>query len=136
MARIAPSVPSRAARSAHATSATRRLLGLCPIWTPSAQTGRSLPPHCPSPPAPELGHGRREIRSVAWRVVAEDDRKIPQGRLRRSAKLGGTLGSQAARYAGTKAAGLARSEEGASEKLEARHLETALKMVETLGEMK
>jgi predicted unusual protein kinase regulating ubiquinone biosynthesis (AarF/ABC1/UbiB family) len=68
--------------------------------------------------------------------VAEDDRKIPQGRLRRSAKLGGTLGSQAARYAGTKAAGLARSEEGAAERLEARHLETALKMVATLGEMK
>jgi predicted unusual protein kinase regulating ubiquinone biosynthesis (AarF/ABC1/UbiB family) len=68
--------------------------------------------------------------------VAEDDRKIPQGRLRRSAKLGGTLGSQAARYAGTKAAGVARSKDGADEKLEARHLETALKMVRTLGEMK
>jgi predicted unusual protein kinase regulating ubiquinone biosynthesis (AarF/ABC1/UbiB family) len=65
-----------------------------------------------------------------------DEMKIPKGRARRSAKLGSALGGQAARYAGTKAAGLARSEEEAAEKLEARHLETALKMVATLGEMK
>ena len=62
--------------------------------------------------------------------------KIPKGSLRRSAKLGTALGSQAAKYAGTKAAGVARSETEAEEKLEARHLETALKMVRTLGEMK
>ena len=62
--------------------------------------------------------------------------KIPKGRVRRSAKLGTAMGSQAARYAGTKAASVARSKEGAEEKLEARHLETALKMVRTLGEMK
>jgi predicted unusual protein kinase regulating ubiquinone biosynthesis (AarF/ABC1/UbiB family) len=68
--------------------------------------------------------------------VAGDDMKIPKGRVRRSAKLGTTMGTQAARYAGTKAAGVARSQEGAEEKLEARHLETALKMVRTLGEMK
>jgi predicted unusual protein kinase regulating ubiquinone biosynthesis (AarF/ABC1/UbiB family) len=65
-----------------------------------------------------------------------DDRKIPQGRVRRSAKLGTALGGQAARYAGTKAATLGRSQEDTAEKLEARHLETALKMVATLGEMK
>jgi predicted unusual protein kinase regulating ubiquinone biosynthesis (AarF/ABC1/UbiB family) len=69
-------------------------------------------------------------------AVADDDRKIPKGRVRRSAKLGTALGGQAARYAGTRAAGVARSEEGAQEKLEARHLETALTMVRTLGEMK
>jgi predicted unusual protein kinase regulating ubiquinone biosynthesis (AarF/ABC1/UbiB family) len=68
--------------------------------------------------------------------VADDERKIPQGRVRRSAKLGTALGGQAARYAGTKAAGLARSEKEAQERLEARHLETALAMVRTLGEMK
>src|SRR5262245_44819928 len=62
--------------------------------------------------------------------------KIPKGRARRSAKLGTALGTSAARYAGTKAVSIARSEEGAEEKLEARHLETALKMVRTLGEMK
>jgi predicted unusual protein kinase regulating ubiquinone biosynthesis (AarF/ABC1/UbiB family) len=65
-----------------------------------------------------------------------DDRKIPKGRIRRSTKLGTALGGQATKYAGTKAAGIARSEEGAQERLEARHLETALKMVSVLGEMK
>ncbi|MGH2950606.1 MAG: ABC1 kinase family protein [Solirubrobacterales bacterium] len=65
-----------------------------------------------------------------------DERKIPKGRVRRSAKLGTALGGQAARYAGTKAAGVARSEEAAAEKLDTRHLETAMKMVSILGEMK
>ena len=65
-----------------------------------------------------------------------EDRKIPKGRVRRSAKLGTVLGGQATRYAGTRAAGVARSKEGAEEKLEARHLETAMKMVGVLGEMK
>jgi predicted unusual protein kinase regulating ubiquinone biosynthesis (AarF/ABC1/UbiB family) len=65
-----------------------------------------------------------------------DDHKIPKGRVRRSAKLGSVLGVQGARYAGTKAAGVARSEEGAKEKLENRHLETALKLMGALGEMK
>jgi predicted unusual protein kinase regulating ubiquinone biosynthesis (AarF/ABC1/UbiB family) len=65
-----------------------------------------------------------------------EDRKIPKGRVRRSAKLGSAVGMQATRYAGTKAAGIARSEEGAQQKLEARHLETALKIASTLGEMK
>ncbi len=71
--------------------------------------------------------------------MADDERrneKIPQGRLRRTAKLGGTLGGQAARYAGTRAAGLTRSEQQAQERMEARHLETAMAMVRTLGEMK
>jgi predicted unusual protein kinase regulating ubiquinone biosynthesis (AarF/ABC1/UbiB family) len=67
--------------------------------------------------------------------VAED-RKIPKGRVRRSAKLGTTLGVQGARYAGTKAASIARSEEGRKEKLENRHLEAAIKLMGTLGEMK
>src|SRR5688500_17938206 len=62
--------------------------------------------------------------------------KIPKGRVRRSAKLGTAMGPQAAKYAGTKAAGVARAGEGAEEKLEARHLETALTLVRTLGEMK
>jgi predicted unusual protein kinase regulating ubiquinone biosynthesis (AarF/ABC1/UbiB family) len=67
--------------------------------------------------------------------VAED-RKIPKGRVRRSAKLGSVLGVQATRYAGTKAASVARSQESAREKLENRHLETAMKVVGALGEMK
>jgi predicted unusual protein kinase regulating ubiquinone biosynthesis (AarF/ABC1/UbiB family) len=65
-----------------------------------------------------------------------DEAKIPKGRVHRSAKLGTALGTQAARYAGTRAAGVARSSESAEERLEARHTETALRMVRTLGELK
>ena len=68
--------------------------------------------------------------------MPDDDNKIPKGRVTRSAKLGTALGGQAAKYAGTKAASLGRSQEDKAEKLEARHIETALKMVSTLGEMK
>ncbi|MGI8462624.1 MAG: ABC1 kinase family protein [Solirubrobacterales bacterium] len=64
------------------------------------------------------------------------DDKIPKGRVRRSAKLGTALGTQAGRYAGTKAANVVRSGERSDEKLENRHLETALKIAGTLGEMK
>src|SRR6478672_10731899 len=62
--------------------------------------------------------------------------KIPKGRVRRSAKLGSIVGAQGARYAGTKAANVGRSEESGKEKLEQRHLETAMKMVGALGQMK
>jgi predicted unusual protein kinase regulating ubiquinone biosynthesis (AarF/ABC1/UbiB family) len=65
-----------------------------------------------------------------------DEAKIPKGRLRRSAKLGSIVGAQGARYAGTKAANVARSDEAGQEKLEQRHLETAMKMVGALGQMK
>jgi predicted unusual protein kinase regulating ubiquinone biosynthesis (AarF/ABC1/UbiB family) len=65
-----------------------------------------------------------------------DDSKIPKGRVRRSAKLGSIVGVQGARYAGTKATNVARSEEGGKERLEQRHLETAMKMVGALGQMK
>jgi predicted unusual protein kinase regulating ubiquinone biosynthesis (AarF/ABC1/UbiB family) len=68
-------------------------------------------------------------------AVAEDS-KIPKGRLRRSAKLGSVVGMQGARYAGTKATNVGRSEEDGKERLEQRHLETAMKMVGALGEMK
>jgi predicted unusual protein kinase regulating ubiquinone biosynthesis (AarF/ABC1/UbiB family) len=65
-----------------------------------------------------------------------DNSKIPKGRIRRSAKLGSIVGVQGARYAGTKATNVARSEEGGRERLEQRHLETAMKMVGALGQMK
>jgi len=65
-----------------------------------------------------------------------EDSKIPKGRLRRSAKLGSIVGMQGARYAGTKATNVARSEEGGKERLEQRHIETAMKMVGALGQMK
>ena len=64
------------------------------------------------------------------------DDKIPKGRVRRSAKLGTALGMEATRYAGTRTANVARSREDAERRLEARHLETAIRMASILGEMK
>src|ERR1700755_1673574 len=65
-----------------------------------------------------------------------EDSKIPRAGVRRSAKLGSIVGAQGARYAGTKAANVGRSEEAGKEALEQRHLETAMKMVGALGQMK
>src|SRR5581483_4506664 len=80
---------------------------------------------------PERAHRRAGEATLA--PMAD---KIPKGRLRRSAKVGAALGVQATRYAGTKAANIARSEERSEEAIENRHLETALKMASILGEMK
>jgi predicted unusual protein kinase regulating ubiquinone biosynthesis (AarF/ABC1/UbiB family) len=90
----------------------------------------------------EAAIGRERIenpaaKGVLWHPLrVADDSKIPKGRIRRSAKLGSIVGVQGARYAGTKAANVGRSEEGAQEHLEQRHLETAMKMVGALGQMK
>lgn len=65
-----------------------------------------------------------------------DESKIPKGRIRRSAKLGSAIGTQGARYVGTKATNLVRGEGSSREKLDQRHLETAAKMVQVLGQMK
>ncbi|MFL5839753.1 MAG: ABC1 kinase family protein, partial [Thermoleophilaceae bacterium] len=66
--------------------------------------------------------------------MAKED--LPQGRVRRTAKVGTVIGSQGARYAGTRAANVARSKERAAEALDARHLEAAERMVDVLGTMK
>jgi predicted unusual protein kinase regulating ubiquinone biosynthesis (AarF/ABC1/UbiB family) len=66
----------------------------------------------------------------------EQEGKIPSTRFGRSAKLGSAIGGQATRYAGTVAANVARSEEKSRERLETRHIESALKMASVLGEMK
>src|SRR3979411_1566796 len=66
--------------------------------------------------------------------MAKDD--LPQGRVRRTAKVGTVIGSQGARDAGTGAANVARSKEKAAEALDARHLEAAERMVDVLGTMK
>src|SRR3954453_10874045 len=81
---------------------------------------------------PETGSRRRLWQP--WPVP--EDSKIPKGRVRRSAKLGSIVGVQGARYAGTKATNVGRSEEQSKERLEQRHLETAMKMVGALGQMK
>src|SRR3954452_18231091 len=66
----------------------------------------------------------------------QQERKIPQSRIGRSARLGTAIGTQATKYAGTAAANVVRSEEKSQERIETRHIETALKMASTLGEMK
>src|SRR5258705_2732007 len=66
--------------------------------------------------------------------MAKDD--LPQGRVRRTAKVGTVIGTQGARYAGTRAANVARSKEKASAAVDARHLEAAERMVDVLGTMK
>ncbi|HKP90772.1 MAG TPA: AarF/ABC1/UbiB kinase family protein [Thermoleophilaceae bacterium] len=68
--------------------------------------------------------------------MARDDEQIPTGRVARTAKVGTVIGSQGARYAGTRAANVVRSKERATEKLDKRHLEAAERMVDTLGTMK
>ena len=69
-------------------------------------------------------------------MAPKDDSSIPRGRIRRTAQLGSVVGAQGARYAGTRAANIARSPEEATEALDQRHLEAAERMVETLGRMK
>src|SRR5436190_10902311 len=66
--------------------------------------------------------------------MAKDD--LPQGRVRRTARVGTVIGSQGARYAGTRAANIGRSKEKAAEAMDARHLEAAERMVDVLGTMK
>src|SRR5436305_14449911 len=68
--------------------------------------------------------------------MARRDESIPQGRVARTARVGAVIGSQGARYAGTRAANVVRSKERATEALDSRHLEAAERMVDVLGTMK
>src|SRR5256885_12794418 len=68
--------------------------------------------------------------------MARKEERISTGRVARAAKVGTVIGSQGARYAGTRAANVVRSKERATEQLDKRHLEAAERMVETLGTMK
>src|SRR4051794_38099415 len=69
-------------------------------------------------------------------VARGDDTDIPKGRIRRTAQVGSVVGSQGARYAGTRARNLARDPDEAAQALEQRHMDVAEQMVETLGRMK
>jgi predicted unusual protein kinase regulating ubiquinone biosynthesis (AarF/ABC1/UbiB family) len=69
-------------------------------------------------------------------VAPKDDTDIPKGRIRRTAQVGSVVGSQGARYAGTRARNLARDPEQAAQALEQRHMDVAEQMVDTLGRMK
>src|SRR4051812_46350904 len=68
--------------------------------------------------------------------MARKDGEIPGGRVQRTAKVGQVLGSSGARYAGTRARNVVRSKDDATAELDKRHLETAERMVDALGQMK
>src|SRR6201991_5284228 len=62
--------------------------------------------------------------------------KIPTSRIARTARVSSLAAGQAARHLGTRAANVARSDEGKSAALERRHLEAAEQIVTALGTMK
>ena len=68
--------------------------------------------------------------------MARDDDSIPAGRIQRTAKVGQAIGASGARYAGTRARNVVRSSDDAAAELDKRHLETAEKMVDALGQLK
>src|SRR5215210_169036 len=68
--------------------------------------------------------------------MARKEEGIPGGRVQRTAKVGHALGSSGARYAGTRARNVVRSKDEAAVELDKRHLETAERMVDALGQMK
>src|ERR671928_1499952 len=68
--------------------------------------------------------------------MAGKDQGIPGGRVQRTAKVGHVLGSAGARYAGTRARNVVRSEEAATAALDKRHMEAAERMVDALGQLK
>jgi predicted unusual protein kinase regulating ubiquinone biosynthesis (AarF/ABC1/UbiB family) len=65
-----------------------------------------------------------------------DDRSIPKSRLRRSAGVGWRAGFEGARFAGAKAGGLMRGRDRQRDHMERVALESADRMVDTLGSMK
>jgi predicted unusual protein kinase regulating ubiquinone biosynthesis (AarF/ABC1/UbiB family) len=69
-------------------------------------------------------------------VANKRDKPMPTGRIRRTAKVGGLVGGQAARSYATKAANLTRDEEGRRAAAEKRQIEAAEQIVEVLGQMK
>jgi predicted unusual protein kinase regulating ubiquinone biosynthesis (AarF/ABC1/UbiB family) len=69
-------------------------------------------------------------------VATKRDKPIPKGRVRRTAKVGGLVGGQAARSYATRAANVARSDEGRRAATERRQIAAAEQIVEVLGQMK
>jgi hypothetical protein len=63
--------------------------------------------------------------------MAKDD--LPQGRVRRTAKVGTVIGSQGARYAATRAANIARSKDDAAEAMDARDHAAELRELVLVG---
>src|SRR4051794_24299332 len=69
-------------------------------------------------------------------MAKDREKPIPTSRLRRTAKVGGLVGGQAARSYATKAANLTRDQEGRRAAAERRQIEAAEQIVEVLGQMK
>jgi predicted unusual protein kinase regulating ubiquinone biosynthesis (AarF/ABC1/UbiB family) len=68
--------------------------------------------------------------------MAGKDESIPAGRIQRTARVGQAIGTSGARYAGTRARNVVRSKDAGTAELDKRHLETAEKMVDALGQLK
>src|SRR5919206_2006496 len=64
------------------------------------------------------------------------DKPLPKGRVRRTAKVAGLAGGQAARGYATKAANLTRGDEARKAANERRQIKAAEQIVEVLGQMK
>ena len=64
------------------------------------------------------------------------DKPLPKGRVRRTAKVAGLAGGQAARGYATRAANVARTDEGRRAANERRQIKAAEQIVEVLGQMK
>jgi predicted unusual protein kinase regulating ubiquinone biosynthesis (AarF/ABC1/UbiB family) len=69
-------------------------------------------------------------------MAAKRDNPIPTGRIRRTAKVGGLVGGQAAKAYANKAANLTRSEDGRQAAHERLRVKSAEQIVEVLGQMK
>src|SRR3954469_6080878 len=68
--------------------------------------------------------------------MAKEDKSIPTGRIRRTAKVAQVIGASGAGYAGARARSVGRGEEARTEQLDRAHLEAAERMVDALGSMK
>ncbi len=68
--------------------------------------------------------------------MSEREQSIPTGRVRRTAKVGGLLGTEVARSYATKVANLVRSEDDRNAANGRRRMDAAEHMVDVLGEMK
>src|SRR3954465_13048662 len=69
-------------------------------------------------------------------MATDRDKPMPTGRIRRTAKVGGLVGGQAARSYATKAANLRADQGGRRAAAEKRQIEAAEQIVEVLGQMK
>jgi hypothetical protein len=67
--------------------------------------------------------------------MEQGDNKIPRSRLGRSARVGLRAGLEGARFAGAKATGVVRSRESRQEHMEGLAVESAERLVDTLGTM-